>query len=115
MRARLGDDPLLVAAFDAFARFGYRRTTMSDVAAAAGMSRPAVYLRVANKEELLRQVATAVLDASLDRATAARALRTGAGAPRRRRAAGEALDDGGVSCGVTARRRAAGRLPPALR
>lgn len=71
MRAWLGDDPLLKAAFDAFARFGYRRTTMSDVAEAAGMSRPAVYLRVANKEELLRQVATAVLDASLDRAAAA--------------------------------------------
>lgn len=63
--SRVLDDPLLDAAFHAFARYGYRRTTMGDVAEAAGMSRPAVYLRVANKGELLTAVARALLDAAL--------------------------------------------------
>ncbi len=67
----LHDDPVLRAAFDAFTRYGYQRTTMSDVAAGAGMSRPAVYLRVANKDALLRNIAAALLSVSLDHARAA--------------------------------------------
>lgn len=65
VREVVADDPLLAAAFDAFARHGFRRTTMADVASAAGMSRPALYLRVSNKEELLRLVADAMLAHSL--------------------------------------------------
>jgi TetR/AcrR family transcriptional regulator len=64
-------DPLLAAAFDSFARYGYARTTMGDVAGAAGMSRPAVYLRVRNKDELLRTVGAELLSASVARAKAA--------------------------------------------
>lgn len=73
VRTALSADPLLGAAFDAFARYGFTRTTMGDVASGAGMSRPAVYLRVANKDELLCHVAAAVLADSLDRARAAAA------------------------------------------
>jgi AcrR family transcriptional regulator len=64
-------DSLLAAAFESFARYGYARTTMSDVAGAAGMSRPAVYLRVRNKDELLRAVGAELLSASVTRAKAA--------------------------------------------
>lgn len=74
----LESDPLLDAAFRSFTRFGFRRTTMADVAADAGMSRPAVYLRVANKAELLVAVGRALLDASLRTAERAAA---GPGAP----------------------------------
>ncbi len=70
MSLELGD-PLLTAAFDSFARYGYTRTTMGDVAIAAGMSRPAVYLRVRNKDELLRAVGAELLRSSLTRARAA--------------------------------------------
>lgn len=64
-------DPLLTAAFESFARYGYERTTMGDIAAAAGMSRPALYLRVRNKDELLRAVSAELLRASVARAEAA--------------------------------------------
>lgn len=62
------DDPLLAAAFGSFARYGYARTTMNDVALAAAMSRPAVYLRVRNKDELLRAVGEELLRSSIERA-----------------------------------------------
>lgn len=62
------DEPLLLAAFTSFVRYGYHRTTMNDVAVAAGMSRPAVYLRVRNKDELLRAVGRSLLEASVKRA-----------------------------------------------
>jgi AcrR family transcriptional regulator len=70
MSGRL-EDPLLAAAFDSFARYGYARTTMNDIATAAGMSRPAVYLRVRNKDELLRAVGAELLRSSVTRAEAA--------------------------------------------
>src|SRR6202050_315974 len=38
-----------------FARFGYRKTSMDDVARAAGVSRQGLYLSFANKEELFRR------------------------------------------------------------
>ena len=44
------------AAESVFLRFGYRRTTMGDLAAAAGMSRPALYLVFCNKEEVFEAV-----------------------------------------------------------
>jgi AcrR family transcriptional regulator len=64
------DDALLAAAFESFARYGYARTTMNDIATAAGMSRPAVYLRVRNKDELLRLVAGELLAMSVKKAEA---------------------------------------------
>ena len=46
---------LLEAAVGVFARFGYRKTSMDDVARAAGVSRQGLYLSFANKEELFRR------------------------------------------------------------
>jgi AcrR family transcriptional regulator len=46
---------LLDAAIGVFARFGYRKTSMDDVARAAGVSRQGLYLSFANKEELFRR------------------------------------------------------------
>jgi AcrR family transcriptional regulator len=46
---------VLDAAVSIFARFGYRKTSMDDVARAAGVSRQGLYLSFANKEELFRR------------------------------------------------------------
>lgn len=43
---------ILRAAFDCFARYGLRRTSMADIAAGAGMSRPALYLHYAGKDDI---------------------------------------------------------------
>jgi AcrR family transcriptional regulator len=43
---------ILRAAFECFARYGLRRTSMADIAASAGMSRPALYLHYAGKEDI---------------------------------------------------------------
>ncbi|GHH43923.1 TetR family transcriptional regulator [Lentzea cavernae] len=64
-------DPLLAAGFDAFARHGFKRATMADIAAGAGMSRPALYLRVKGKEDVLRAVGAALLAESIVRARTA--------------------------------------------
>ena len=54
-RERVADAALIV-----FQRYGFARTTMSDIAEAVGMSRPALYLLFPNKEEIF---AAAVLSA----------------------------------------------------
>ena len=58
--------PLLDAAQAAFLQFGFRRTTMGDIAQAAGISRPTLYARFANKDEVyaavLRRFAGQMLD-----------------------------------------------------
>lgn len=59
-RMTMLDDPLndpkeaaiLRAAFECFARYGLRRTSMADIAEGAGMSRPALYLHYAGKEDI---------------------------------------------------------------
>jgi AcrR family transcriptional regulator len=45
---------LLEASIGVFARFGYRKTSMSDVARAAGFSRQGVYFYYANKDDLFK-------------------------------------------------------------
>lgn len=47
------DNKILSAAYDSFIRYGVKRTTMGDVAQAAGVSRPTLYASYSNKEELL--------------------------------------------------------------
>ena len=49
-------DQILTAAQQVFSRYGYARTTMGDVAEAAGFSRPALYLLFPGKEELFSAV-----------------------------------------------------------
>ncbi|CUJ86729.1 Copper outer membrane regulator [Ruegeria denitrificans] len=54
------DDPrqktILNSAFQAFAAYGYRKTSMDDIAQGAGMSRPALYLHFKNKEAIVSKL-----------------------------------------------------------
>ncbi|MEM6656661.1 MAG: TetR/AcrR family transcriptional regulator [Pseudomonadota bacterium] len=47
---------ILNSAFQAFANYGFRKTSMDDIAKGAGMSRPAVYLHYKNKEAIVREL-----------------------------------------------------------
>lgn len=47
---------ILDAAYDRMLQFGLRRTTVEDVARAAGIARITIYRRFANREELVRAV-----------------------------------------------------------
>jgi len=47
-------EAILDAALPVFVRHGFRKTSMADIARAAGMSRAALYLSFSNKEELFR-------------------------------------------------------------
>jgi AcrR family transcriptional regulator len=47
-------DAILDAALPVFVRHGFRKTSMADIARAAGMSRAALYLSFGSKEELFR-------------------------------------------------------------
>lgn len=49
-------DRAVVAAVDLFIRHGFARTTMGDIARAADMSRPALYLLFPGKEEVFEAV-----------------------------------------------------------
>ena len=69
-------DAILQAALDLFGRYGYRRTSIDDIARAAGIAKGTVYLYVANKEALFRTLSQSLLARVLDAATmAARAER----------------------------------------
>lgn len=63
-----------VAVFDAaaevFARYGFRRTTMNDIAQAAGISRPALYLMFENKENLFQDLVIHRLNLAIEQALA---------------------------------------------
>ncbi len=56
------------AAFDVFSQYGFRRTSMNDIAEAAGISRPALYLMFDNKEDLFRQLASHQQNLAIDEA-----------------------------------------------
>ena len=45
---------ILAAAWAGFSAYGFRKTSMDDIARAAGMSRPALYLHFKNKEAIFR-------------------------------------------------------------
>jgi TetR/AcrR family transcriptional regulator len=64
-------DRILDAAYACFSRHGVRRTTMDDIAAAAEMSRPAVYQYVRNKDDAFRRLATKLFHGALERARGA--------------------------------------------
>ncbi len=59
------------AASEVFSRYGFRRTSMNDIAEAAGMSRPALYLMFDNKEDLFRQLAIHRQSQAIDEAVLA--------------------------------------------
>jgi AcrR family transcriptional regulator len=55
-RPAIRQDAILDAAFRAFATYGYRRTTMDDIAQGVGISRSALYLHYRNKEDIFRSL-----------------------------------------------------------
>jgi AcrR family transcriptional regulator len=62
---------ILDAALTAFCRYGYGKTTMRDVARAAGMSRAALYLYFPSKEDLFRAGSRRAHSRALDEVDAA--------------------------------------------
>jgi AcrR family transcriptional regulator len=64
-------DALLEAAVGVFVRYGFRKTSMDEVARAAGVSRQGLYLQFADKEELFRTCVTFKLTRQLTAAVAA--------------------------------------------
>lgn len=50
---------------ETFARYGYRKTSMEDLARAARISRPGLYFLFASKEDLFRAAVTRALEADL--------------------------------------------------
>jgi AcrR family transcriptional regulator len=66
-----------------FLRFGFARATMGDIARAAGMSRPALYLIFCSKEEVFEAVVAQWAEASLARIAAGLATRLTLGAKLR--------------------------------
>ncbi|WP_437011946.1 TetR/AcrR family transcriptional regulator [Streptomyces sp. enrichment culture] len=56
---------VLESAMATFARFGYRKTSMEEVARAAHISRPGLYFLFASKQTLFRAAVTQTLDRDL--------------------------------------------------
>lgn len=55
-------EAILQAAWQAFAAYGYRKTSMDDIARGAGVSRPALYLHYRNKDDIFRSLAQQYYD-----------------------------------------------------
>jgi len=68
---------ILDGAMKVFLAYGFSRTTMDDIARAADMSRPALYLQFKNKTDIFRAIAMMVLSRS---AAAAKVALAGDGA-----------------------------------
>jgi AcrR family transcriptional regulator len=62
---------ILVAAKEAFSRYGYARTSMADIAGLARISRPALYEHFSNKEDVYRSLAESLSAKALAAADAA--------------------------------------------
>lgn len=65
-----GADPkqqaILTSAFEAFRRYGFKRTSMEDIAKGAGMSRAALYLHYRNKEDIFQSLAQGYYDMAVE-------------------------------------------------
>lgn len=59
---------VLEAALILFARHGFKRTSMADIARAAGMARATLYLHFKDKGQVFQALATQLVDDALDRA-----------------------------------------------
>ena len=62
---------ILEGAMKVFLAYGYQRVTMDDIARAAEVSRPALYLVFKNKADIYRAIGTTLLDASAEAAETA--------------------------------------------
>ena len=72
-------DAICDAAIPVFATQGFRGTSMADLAAAAGMSRPALYQYFENRADLFRVAFGALLESATDAALEALAEPAGTG------------------------------------
>ncbi len=81
-------DHVLRAALETFARYGYKKSSMEDVARAANISRPGLYFLFNSKQNLFRAAVRRALDDDLE---AAKRSLADAGRPLRDRLI-EALD-----------------------
>ncbi|HTO54188.1 MAG TPA: helix-turn-helix domain-containing protein [Myxococcota bacterium] len=70
-RARSAPENVLAAAFTCFSRYGYRRVSLEQIAQEAGVSRAALYLHFANKEDIFRAVSGQVHERAQQAAEAA--------------------------------------------
>jgi AcrR family transcriptional regulator len=59
---------ILDGAMGCFLAYGYQRTTMDDIAKAAEISRPALYLQFRNKTDIYRALATAFMQHAVSNA-----------------------------------------------
>jgi AcrR family transcriptional regulator len=64
-------DRILKAATECFTQYGFKRTTMDDIARGAGISRAALYLLFQNKEDIFRTLSEQLYRNSITRAEAA--------------------------------------------
>ncbi|HET6985912.1 MAG TPA: helix-turn-helix domain-containing protein [Kribbella sp.] len=64
-----GPERVLAVALEAFGRYGFRKTSMEDLARSAGVSRQGLYLRYASKEALFRAAVQQELDTALAEAS----------------------------------------------
>ncbi|MDC0220956.1 TetR/AcrR family transcriptional regulator [Gammaproteobacteria bacterium] len=71
VRAKAKKNIVFEAAHEVFAQYGYKRTTMNDIAQAADISRPALYLIFDNKENLFYELVANRLDISIEKAKSA--------------------------------------------
>ncbi len=62
---------ILTAAFTLLGRYGFKRTSMEDIASEAGLSRTALYLQFRNKEDIFRDLAAGLHDEALSGAESA--------------------------------------------
>lgn len=59
---------ILEAAITQFSQYGYRKTSMEDIANAAGVSRPSLYSYFENKEEIFRSLSSHLNDQAFEQA-----------------------------------------------
>ncbi len=72
-------DAILAAAFAQFSQYGFRKTSMEDIAKATGISRASLYTRFDNKEDIFRAACFAINEQTLNEA--ARLLKGSKGKP----------------------------------
>jgi AcrR family transcriptional regulator len=66
---RTRQERVLAVALEVFGRYGFRKTSMDEVARSAGISRQGLYLYFAGKEALFRAAVRQELDTALDDAS----------------------------------------------
>ncbi len=69
-------EAILTAAFSLFGHYGYRRTSIDDIAQEAGIAKGTVYLYFKSKEEIFRALAQQFIDQMLAAVSTAQATST---------------------------------------